>query len=146
MNSTELAFSTELIAPMFTLMCLTALVWLYMYTLRLSYVIKHKIHAQQLSSPELIPQLLPEHINRPANNFKNLFELPVIFYALMLLALLTNTINQVILYTSWFFVFSRILHSIVQCTYNKVMHRFVIYIIGAIALWLLLAQLLLSLI
>ncbi|OUS23857.1 hypothetical protein A9Q98_14485 [Thalassotalea sp. 42_200_T64] len=106
---------------MLTLICLTALVWLYMYILRLSYVVKYKIAAQKLSSPELIPQLLPEHINRPANNFKNLFELPVIFYALILLALVTNTFGQGILYTAWFFVISRVLHSIVQCAYNKVM-------------------------
>ncbi|WNC69294.1 MAPEG family protein [Thalassotalea nanhaiensis] len=132
--------SSPLILPMLSLMVLTFFVWVYMYFLRLRYVIAHKIAAQQLHSPEKIPELLPEEINRPANNLKNLFELPVIFYGLVILGLLTNINTPSVTYLAWGFVGLRIIHSFIQCTNNNVMQRFKVYMLGAICLWALLVN------
>ena len=36
---------------------------------------------------------------------------------------------------AWTFVAARIVHSAIQCSYNKVMHRFRAYLVGGLALW-----------
>ena len=138
--------TSPLVLPMLTLMMLTAVVWVYMYILRLRHVIAHKISAQRLNSPEKIPELLPEEVNRPANNLKNLFELPVIFYGLILLALVTDINTSSLTYLAWGFVGLRIIHSIIQCTNNNVMQRFKVYMLGAICLWALLINIFIILI
>ncbi len=40
-------------------------------------------------------------------------------------------------FLAWVFVVLRWIHSAIQCSYNKVMHRFLVYVSGAIVLWLL---------
>jgi hypothetical protein len=35
---------------------------------------------------------------------------------------------------AWAYVGFRVLHSLVQCTYNKVMHRFFLFLLGSLAL------------
>ncbi|WOH37163.1 MAPEG family protein [Thalassotalea fonticola] len=138
--------ASPLILPMLTLMILTAIVWINMYILRLRYVIKHKINAQKLSSPEKIPELLPEEVNRPANNLKNLFELPVIFYGLIILALITELDSASLTFLAWGFVAFRIIHSFIQCTNNRVMQRFKVYMLSSMCLWALLVNIFISLI
>jgi hypothetical protein len=63
-----------------------------------------------------------------ADNYKNLFEAPVLFYALCAVALATDYAPDWLVTGAWVFVALRYLHSLIQCTYNKVMHRFVVFI------------------
>lgn len=73
-----------------------------------------------------------------ADNYKNLFEAPVLFYALCAVAIATGYAPNWLIVGSWFFVALRYLHSFIQCTYNKVMHRFWVFLLGLvllIALW-----------
>ena len=121
--------------PVAVVMLLTMLVWFLMYIKRNSYVISNKIDPQALSSPTKINELLPEHVNNSSNNLKNLFELPVIFYAVCLSAWMLNTIDSTLLYLAWAFAISRVLHSIIQCTFNTVIIRFGVYFISSLFLW-----------
>ena len=43
--------------------------------------------------------------------------------------------SQFFAVVAWIFVGSRALHSLIQCSYNRVMHRFTVYAIGTVALW-----------
>ncbi|MFO6425199.1 MAPEG family protein [Motilimonas sp. KMU-193] len=126
---------TSLYLPIAALMCLTLAVWLLMYWRRLSYIYRQRISPQQLASFEKIQQLLPESVNLPAHNFRNLFELPILFYALAIAIELLAMNNPFYLVTAWLFVIGRFLHSGVQCSYNQVTHRFLLYILSSIALW-----------
>ena len=90
--------SNLLIQPVISLMLLTMCVWLYMYYLRISYTLKNNINAQRLASPEECTAVLPDFINQPSNNLKNLFEAPVIFYVICLLVIITNQVDIVFVY------------------------------------------------
>ena len=80
-----LAFpQADILAPFAAMLLLTVLVWLYMYVRRLSWMFANGIDPQRLASPEGKAATLPEAIERPANNLKNLFEMPVLFYAVCL--------------------------------------------------------------
>ena len=128
---------------------LTACVWLSMYIKRLHYISEHNISLEQIHIPEKLNTKLPENINLPSNNFKNLFEMPVIFYTLCLGAELLEAQNYLsglgwhgklngysgLYELAWAYVILRTLHSLVQCTYNKVLHRFTLYFLSCLVLW-----------
>lgn len=124
-----------LVQPMLVLMILTMGVWLYMYVVRNRYVMRQRINPQLLASPEQLNTMLPEHINRPSNNLKNLCELPVLFYALCLLIQQLALVDTVFVTLAWCFVGLRIAHSLVHCTFNHVLSRFVLYVSASLLLW-----------
>lgn len=130
----------ELLRPMLAMMALTALVWLFMYVRRLGHMTRHGIDAQQVSTPQKMAALLPEAIEWPSNNLKNLFELPVLFYALCLVLMQQGWAAPLDVTLAWVFVGLRALHSLVQCTVNIVMLRFVAYLLSSAALWVLLGR------
>jgi hypothetical protein len=129
-----------IVQPVLALMLLTFLVWCYMYFLRLKYVIANKINAQKLETPEQCNSLLPSHINKPSNNFKNLFEAPIIFYVICILSMLINQVDNTLVYLAWSFVIGRVIHSIFHCFSSSVMARFYAYFISSIILWVMLIK------
>jgi hypothetical protein len=129
-----------IIQPVIALMALTFVVWCYMYFLRLKYVIINKISVNRLETPEQCNSVLPSDINKPSNNLKNLFEVPVIFYAICILCISINVIDTSIVYLAWCFVILRILHSIFHCFSKNVIARFCAYFASSIILWLMFAR------
>lgn len=69
-----------------------------------------------------------------ANNYKNQFELPVLFYAVCAFALVTRQIDTVFLALAVFFVTSRIVHSVVHLTFNDIVWRGLAFLAGFVAL------------
>jgi len=66
--------------------------------------------------------------------FSNQFELPVLFYVLMILLIVTRHADILMVVLAWIFVLSRIGHALVYTTYNRVKVRGAIYGIGALVL------------
>lgn len=126
--------------PMLGVMALTAVVWVYLYAVRIPAMRRAKKRPQTYTVPEAVAETLPEKANYPANNFKNLFELPVLFYVLCFYLFATNSVDALYVYSAWAFFGFRAAHSLVHCTYNRVMHRFVLYCLGAAALFFMLVR------
>ena len=122
-------------SPFFAMLFLTFLVWVYMYIRRIYFIIKNEIDSQKLAIPGTLAQISPPNVSNPSDNFKNLFEIPVLFYALVLYLFVTKQVDTVYVTAAWIFVVLRALHSIVHCTFNFVMLRFYLYLFSAIALW-----------
>lgn len=125
---------------MLGMMALTAIVWFVMYARRIPAMRKARLPAQTYTVPETISQHLPEAVNYPANNLKNLFELPVLFYALCLYLYVVGHVDQIYVLAAWSFFILRVLHSIVHCTRNIVMLRFTLYSAAALVLWFMLGR------
>jgi hypothetical protein len=104
-----------------------------MYWLRLAEIGRHRIDAQAVATSSEMARLLTD--TRAADNFRNLFELPVLFYAAVFVAMLADLVTPISLALAWIFVVLRVLHSAVHCTYNRVMHRFLLYVAGALVLF-----------
>lgn len=126
------------------MMLLTALVWAYMYTRRLAYIKANRIPPQELTTPEKAAKLLPEAVALPANNLRNLLELPVLFYALCLYLYMTGSADGLHVAAAWIFLALRTVHSVIHCTINTVVLRFLSYFAAALVLWFMLARVLLS--
>jgi hypothetical protein len=122
-------------APFLGMMLLTLVVWLYMYARRLTYLFGNKIDYRQVDTPEKAAAIIPDEVALASNNFKNLTELPVLFYAICIYLYVTDTVDTLYLAAAWWFFGFRIVHSYVQCTTNIVPYRFAAYALAAIGLW-----------
>ena len=125
---------TKIFAPFFVLILLTIVVWFYMYARRIPFITRNRLTPDQLRPTEFA-RLSPPDISNPSDNLKNLFELPIIFYALTLYLFVTKQVDGVYLAAAWLFVGLRVLHSAVHCTINIVIVRFWLYAVSALALW-----------
>lgn len=128
-----------ILLPVFAMISLTALVWATLYVQRISEMSRKHIDAEQLSSTKAASALLFDQ--RASDNFRNLFELPVLFYVGALFAYATVAVDVFVVGLAWAFVALRAAHSIVHCSYNRVMHRFVAYALSTLVLWALWARL-----
>lgn len=129
-----------ILQPVATLMLLTFLVWLLMLGRRLRYLAANRIHPQRVATLEQVNSLLPEPVNRPSNNLKNLFELPVLFYVACLALLALQQVDATYLALAWSFVALRAVHSAIQCSVNIVRLRFVAYLLSSMVLWLMIGR------
>lgn len=121
--------------PFFAMMFLTMLVWIYMYIRRIAFITGNKLNSQDLAVPGALAQLSPPSVSNPSDNLKNLFEIPVLFYALALYLFITNQVDPLYVDAAWVFVALRAAHSAIHCTINIVIVRFYIYAISTLALW-----------
>ena len=120
--------------PFVATMILTMVVWAYMYGRRLTFIFSNGLDAKRMTPLELA-RLSPPQVSSPSDNLKNLFELPTVFYAVVLYLYVTDQVDTAHLGAAWLFFLFRAMHSAVHCTFNFIPLRFVLYVISAGALW-----------
>lgn len=126
--------------PFLTTMFLTMVVWVYMYIRRIAFINSQKINPQELVTPKALASITPPSVSNPSDNLKNLFEIPVLFYALVLYLVVTKQVDSVYVNSAWVFVIFRVLHSAVHCTFNLIMLRFYLYLCSTLAVWFILIR------
>ncbi len=114
-------------------MFLTIAVWVYMYVRRISFINSNKANPQDLAVPGALAQMSPAAVSNHSDNLKNLFEIPVLFYALVLYLFATRQVDRLYVNAAWVFVAFRTLHSVVHCTFNLVLLRFYLYLVATLA-------------
>lgn len=119
--------------PAFAMAALTFAVWLRLFATRIPEMRRERIHPQAVASSRQAAERFRD--TRAADNLRNLFELPVLFYLALVVAMLLGLAGDGFLLLAWTFVALRATHSAIHCTYNKVMHRFLAHIAGATVLW-----------
>lgn len=120
-----------------SLVLLTAIVGIRMLLIRIKEMKQHKIHPQSISLSTDRAEKLQD--TRASDNFNHLFEIPVLFYTLCGISIACAQIPSWLPAGAWLFVILRFIHSYIQCTYNKVMHRFNVFLAGfflLIIMWL----------
>ena len=123
----------RIFAPAFAMVALTFVVWWRMFFMRIGQMKRERIHPQSIAlSAQAVTRLSD---TRAADNFRNLFELPVLFYAALLFGGWLAIDSPAFLPLAWLFVALRVAHSVIHCGYNKVMHRFYAYAAGGWVLW-----------
>mgnify|MGYP001282744763 FL=1 len=122
-----------LLSPVFVLILWTFIIFLIMAYGRVKYTKnaqKDAAHTKDLKG------LLPAWVERTSDNYNHLFEQPVAFYAVTICIALINNFDALMVQLAWAFVILRIIHSIVQLTFNLVLLRFCIFAAG----WLVIAS------
>ena len=124
-----------ILLPAVSLMLLTMAVWLFMTFRRVSVSRAKNIDPQSLVTPQQSDAIYDDLTVAASNCFKNLFETPVIFYAICGFIALAGVIDELYMNLAWAYLGLRVLQAAVHCTYNKVMHRFLVYLASCLVLW-----------
>ena len=82
----------------------------------------------------------PLHIARITRNLANQFELPVIFYALVIVLLVFNRETWVDMAAAWVFFAGRVIHTLVQTLTDNVVLRGRVFMINFLAVVVLAAH------
>lgn len=127
--------SRTIYLPALAMVALTFVVWWRMYFARVGQMKRERIHPQKVATSAQATALLTD--SRAADNFRNLFELPVLFYLALVVADRLGMVDGISLALAWAFVMLRVVHSAIHVTYNRVMQRFAAYVAGGMVLWLL---------
>jgi hypothetical protein len=72
----------------------------------------------------------PHHVARITYNLANQFELPVIFYAAVVLLVATNNVTTIDIMAAWVFVAGRVIHTLVQTLTDNVTLRGQVFMIN----------------
>ena len=126
-----------LLLPLLAQVVLTFVVMLVMYRKRVAEMKTKRIHPQRTKSRSMVHGVLTDS-ETAADNYANLFESPVLFYTAILLTLILMVQDSILVALAWTYVSSRYLHSFIHITYNRVMHRFSVFIFSSfvlLAMW-----------
>lgn len=119
--------------PAIAMVVLTACVWVLMYIRRLAEMRKYKIKPKQLATRKMGAAKLKNVT--AADNFSNLLEVPVLHYIICLILYVTTEVTLVQHILAWSFVGIRVLHSVVHVSYNNVVHRWVLYMVSTLVVF-----------
>jgi hypothetical protein len=76
----------------------------------------------------------PKQETQIANAYHNQLQLPVLFYVLTILAIVTKHADLVFVVLAWIFVVLRLGHAYIHVTSNRMGRRFAVFAAGAIVL------------
>jgi hypothetical protein len=81
--------------------------------------------------------VIPDKVNWKSHNYTHLMEQPTLFYATVIILGVAGAGDGINLTLAWAYVGLRVLHSIVQATWNRVSVRFALFSAATAALVLL---------
>jgi len=117
--------------PLFVQVALTLGLLLWLGKLRRDDLKSGKVKIEQIALREPNWTVRTQQV---VNCFANQFELPVLFYVLTILEIITHQADLIFLILAWVFVLTRLMHALVHTTSNMVMRRGAWYGFGAVAL------------
>ncbi len=120
-----------LLAPVFVQVLLTFCLLFWTGRVRFAAARAGAVRVQDVSLGE---RTWPAPVQQVSNAFANQFELPVLFYAVVGLALATRQGDTLFVGLAWLFVLTRIVHAGIYATSNVVIRRFQAFLAGALVL------------
>lgn len=135
----------ELVLPMFAMVLLTVVVFVANLAVRIRAVQAGAVkpnYFKIFDGKGLVP---PERLVQLKNHIDNLFQVPVLFYAVCLAVIATQVVPPHTLELAWAFVAARVAHSLIHTTYNKVVHRLAAFLLSNVILMVMWIRLVLAL-
>jgi hypothetical protein len=115
---------------------LTLLLILWMGRARVGALNARRLHIRDVA---LSGDAWPEDVRKIANNAHNQFETPILFYVLCGAATYLGETGAVMASLAWTYIATRLVHTFIHVTTNRVQHRFYAFVAGMtvlIAMWL----------
>lgn len=119
------------LAPVFALVFLIFALMFGMFRVRTQAIKKKEVRISQIAVGQ---DAWPTKATQVSNAFANQFEMPVLFFALIALALPLRQADLVIVLLSWVFVTLRYIHAYVYATSNHLGYRFSTFAAGTMVL------------
>ena len=125
--------TTAILWPTFALVALIFAVWLTMFVDRVRHMRQVPPSPERLATSAGTKAYF-EPVEAASNNFTNLFEMPVLYFALVPLLLVLHHAGHVEVALAWAYVVLRAVHSLIQIARQPVHVRFVVYLASCVAL------------
>jgi hypothetical protein len=122
----------SILEPMGALVALTFLVLLLIPIRRFRAAFAGRVQRDDFALGE--SSRVPADVSLPNRNYMNLLELPVLFYVLCVVVLVTRKIDLILLLLAWSYVGLRAAHSLIHIVYNNVFHRLTAFALSNLAL------------
>lgn len=129
----------DLLLPIFVQVALT---FVLMFSMAYSRTAALKRRDVRIADIALGQQNWPAKTMQISNAYANQFELPVLFFVVAILAMITGQITYAFVVLAWIFVLFRIGHAIIHTSSNYVPNRFYVFlgsVAALIAMWVILA-------
>jgi hypothetical protein len=120
-----------ILLPLFVEVLLTFVVGFWLAGLRVSGVRRGEVNPRDIALGE--PNW-PKRTLQVRNSYHNQFELPLLFYLLTMLSIMTRHADFLFVVLAWVFVLSRLAHAYVHVTDNHLGRRGALFGIGAVVL------------
>jgi hypothetical protein len=133
----------EILKPVVALAIWTMVMWVWMYATRLPAMSKNKeidVNNMVGGIGSDLDKVLPEKIQWIAHNYNHLHEAPTLFYAMCIVLAMTGWGDGMNATIAWVYVGLRIAHSLVQALWNRIMVRFLLFVLSSIALIMLITH------
>jgi hypothetical protein len=101
-----------ILLPVIAMVALTCWVWLRMYQQRIGEMRARGIHPQKLATSRQMADTMQN--TQAADHFRNLFEMPVLFYVLCALLAITELTTLLLLACAWGYVVLRVYHAYIH--------------------------------
>ena len=137
-----MTIDVDFLKPVLALVVWTCIMWFWMYATRIPAMTAAKVDPDSLvqQGAKSLGDLLPAKVQWKADNYNHLHEAPTVFYAVAIVLAMLEQGNGFNATIAWVYVGLRVIHSIFQATVNKVMIRFIIFILSSLALMMLVAH------
>ena len=116
----------NIMTPVLALIVWTFVIWLWMYMTRIPAMRAAGIDAARIKQKAEL-DVLPVKVKQIADNYNHLHEQPTVFYALVVYSHLVGVADPLNVKLAWSYVGLRVLHSLIQCTWNFVPVRFLVF-------------------
>ncbi|MEO5565757.1 MAG: MAPEG family protein [Luteimonas sp.] len=136
--------NTSIFLPALAMVALTVVVTFRMFFERVAQMRDGTLKMRDIPSGSQMAARFAD--TRAADNYRNLFEAPVLFYLALVVAFAIGHVTSLVLALAWAYVAMRFLHSYIHCSYNRVKHRFYAFLASNVLLWALWAILAVALI
>ena len=117
--------------PLFVQVLLTFVLYGWMAYLRVTVINKGVVHPRDIA---LLEQNWPPRVTQIGNAAHNQLELPVLFYVLTILSIITHHADFLFVLLAWIFVLVRIAHAYVHVTSNRISVRGPVFGLGLLVL------------
>lgn len=126
--------NSPILAPVVALVAWSMVMWAWMYVTRIPAIRRAGMKLDPTAPRGEQMSTLPSSVRWKADNYNHLMEQPTLFYALALSLALLGRGAGANLALAWTYVALRVVHSLVQATWNKIEVRFSLFFLSSLAL------------
>ena len=126
----------DILQPVVALLAWTMVMWIWMYATRIPAMLKAGLDAKGMvgTTGASLRAQLPDTVSWKADNYNHLHEAPTLFYAVAIVLAIIGQGDGFNTTLAWAYVILRVLHSIVQATWNRVAVRFALFALSSLVL------------
>ena len=131
--------AVSLIYPVMAQVLLTLVLMLWTGRARVGALRARRVHIRDIA---LSGEAWPDDVRKVSNNMHNQFETPILFYVLCGAATYLGATGAGMAVLAWTYVASRVVHTFIHVTTNRVQHRFYAFVAGflvLVAMWIVVA-------